>query len=154
MKLWQKNLFGLLFGAGFGGILAAGTLHEYDTIHSMLRMDEFYVYGFMGTAIMVSMATLWVFERNNTRTLVGEEIKLERSTPQKNHLKGGAIFGVGWAVAGTCPAPALVMLASGAFLAAVVIPGIFLGIHLASKGDNLGFGDGEHHSARESSVAV
>ena len=43
MKL---NLIGLLFGIAFGGVLAASNLHEYDTIHAMLRLDEFDVFWF------------------------------------------------------------------------------------------------------------
>ncbi len=144
------NFFGLFFGAGFGGILAAGTLHEYDTIHAMLRLDEFYVYGFMASGIMVATATLWIVERKQTRTLIGEEIKLQRSEPQTHHIKGAAVFGTGWAIAGTCPAPALVMLASGGILALIAITGIFLGIHLASKKGDLGFGDGEHRQVSSS----
>ena len=145
MSNWKMNFSGLLFGAAFGGILAAGKLHEYDTIHLMLRLDEFYVYGFMGSAILVATSVLWFIENRKMATIAGEKISLQRSKPRMKHIKGGAIFGIGWALAGTCPAPALVMLSSGAMLALVVIPGIFLGIHLGSKGESHNFGDGEHH---------
>ena len=53
--------------------------------------------------------------------------------PEPRHLKGGAIFGLGWAIAGTCPAPALVMISSGAALGLVAIAGIFLGLHLRER---------------------
>ena len=36
----RLNIIGLLFGIAFGGVLAASNLHEYDTIHAMLRLDE------------------------------------------------------------------------------------------------------------------
>ena len=37
----MKNSMGLLFGTCFGGLLGGANLHEYDTIHAMLRLDEF-----------------------------------------------------------------------------------------------------------------
>ena len=54
MNRFRKNIIGLAFGAMFGGVLAAGSLHEYDTIHNMLKLDEFYVFGFMGSAIFIA----------------------------------------------------------------------------------------------------
>ena len=71
---------------------------------------------------------------------------MSRSKPEAHHIKGGAIFGVGWAIAGTCPAPALVMVSSGAMLGLVAIPGIFLGLHLRERQamTALTAGDGEH----------
>ena len=152
MNKYQMNFFGLLFGVGFGGLLAAGTLHEYDTIHAMLRLDEFYVYGFMGSAILIATLALWLLERKDARTGCGEKIVFQRSKPESKHIKGAAIFGMGWAIAGTCPAPALVMLASGALLAALVIPRIFLGLYLGSRDGRQEFGDGEHYQASRSSL--
>ena len=35
MNRFRKNIIGLAFGAMFGGVLAAGSLHEYDTIHNL-----------------------------------------------------------------------------------------------------------------------
>ena len=130
MKL---NLIGLLSGILFGGILAGANLHEYDAIHAFLRLDDFYIAWFMGSAIAVSAPLLWWFERRGTDTPFGGRMKLSQSMPEAHHLKGGAIFGLGWAIAGTCPAPALVMISSGAALGLVAIAGIFLGLHLRER---------------------
>ena len=121
----RLNIIGLLFGIAFGGVLAASNLHEYDTIHAMLRLDEFDVFWFMASAIAVSAPLLYLLERRGMNTPFGGELSLSRSMPEKHHLQGGALFGIGWAIAGTCPAPALVMVSSGAVLGLVAIPGIF-----------------------------
>lgn len=140
------NLLGLLFGVLFGGVLAASELHEYDTIHAMLRLEELDVIWFMGSAIAVSMPLLWLLERRGLQTPLGGALRLSRSRPERHHLRGGALFGLGWAIAGTCPAPALVMVSSGALLGLVAIPGIFLGLRLHEWRSVAGLrvGDGEH----------
>lgn len=145
MKL---NLIGLLFGALFGGLLAGAQLHEYDTIHAMLRLDEPDVFLLMGSAIAVSAPLLWLIERRGMKTPFGGEFSLSRSMPQRHHIKGGALFGIGWALAGTCPAPALVMVSSGALLGLIAIPGIFLGLHIHEREsqNRLHVGDGEHRN--------
>ncbi len=142
------NAVGLLFGILFGAVLAGARLHEYDTIHNMLSFEEYDVFLFMASAIAVSAPLLWLLERRGFTTPLGGEFSLSRSKPEAHHIKGGAIFGVGWAIAGTCPAPALVMVSSGAMLGLVAIPGIFLGLHLRERQvmSALTAGDGEHRS--------
>lgn len=129
----QLNAIGLLTGALFGGILAGANLHEFDSIHSFLRLDDLYIAWFMGSAIAVSAPILWWLERRGTDTPLGGRLALSRAKPEAHHIKGGAIFGLGWAIAGTCPAPALVMVSSGALLGLVAIAGIFLGLHLRER---------------------
>jgi len=141
---------GLAFGAGFGFVLGAARLHEYATIHEMLRLRELDVFWFMGTAIAVSLPLLWLFERRQARTLFAGPLKLSRSRPERRHVVGGAIFGVGWALAGSCPAPALVLVASGGALGLVVVAGLFVGLHLGDRAlgrDASPVGDGEHNDA-------
>ena len=143
------KVLGLLFGAGFGFVLAAANLHEYDTIHKMLRLEEIDVFLLMGGAIGTSLPLLWWLERRRANTVIGGPLLLSRSKPRREHVVGGALFGVGWAVSGTCPAPALVMLVSGAGLAAVTITGLFVGLNLrdAHVRRNAGVAtaaDGEH----------
>jgi uncharacterized membrane protein YedE/YeeE len=142
---WPMNAVGLVCGALFGGLLAGAQLHEYDTIHAMLRLDEPDVFLLMASAIGVSAPVLFVLEHRRVRSLFAGVVALSRSRPQRHHYQGGALFGVGWAIAGTCPAPALVMVSSGAMLGLVAIPGIFLGLHLNERfGDVTPDGDGEH----------
>lgn len=129
----KLNVVGLLFGMGFGGILASFQLHEYDTIHAMLKLQEPDVFLFMGSAIATSLPLLWLIERRGIRTPLGGEFRLSRAKPQKHHIQGGALFGLGWAIAGTCPAPALVMISSGAWLGLVAMPGIFIGLYLRER---------------------
>ncbi len=141
----RLDLIGLLFGAGFGFVLGAARLHEYETIHRMLRFDEFDVFLLMGAAIATSLPLLWLLERRGTTTMLAGPLRLSRSKPERHHVIGGALFGAGWALAGTCPAPALVMLASGAGLAVVAIAGLFIGLHLRDRHVRIAtHGDGEH----------
>ena len=142
----RLNLTGLFAGAVFGGLLAGGRLHEYDTIHAMLRLDEPDVFLLMASAVGVAMPGLWWLERRGITTPLGGELALSRSMPERRHIQGGVLFGLGWAVAGTCPAPALVMVSSGAMLGLVAIAGIFLGflIREHQSGSAVARGDGEH----------
>ncbi len=141
------NLIGGLFGAAFGFVLAASQLHEYDTIHKTLRFEELDVFLLMGLAIGVSLPLLWILDRKQIRTIYGGRIRLSRSKVERHHIVGGALFGVGWALAGTCPAPALAMLSSGALYGAIAVVGLFIGLHahdLHMAGGLREEGDGEH----------
>ena len=144
----RLNLIGLVFGMGFGGLLTAATLNEYDTIHAMLRLDEFYVYFMMAAAIGVAAPLLWLLERRETNTPFGGRLSLSRSKPEPHHVKGGALFGMGWAIAGVCPAPAIIMIASGAWLGVIALVGIFFGLYLFERRpigvQSVQVGDGEH----------
>ena len=71
----------------------------------MLRLDEPDVYLLMASAILVSAPLLWILERRRVTTALGGQVSLSRSRPERHHVKGGALFGLGWAIAGTCPAP-------------------------------------------------
>jgi len=124
------NLVGLFIGIVFGAILAGMNLHEYDTIHEMLSLEDFTIFGFMASAVAVAVPLLWLLERRGMTTPLGGKLLLRREMPQRHHLRGGAIFGIGWAIAGTCPAPALVMVSSGAVLGLVAMAGIFVGLRL------------------------
>lgn len=143
----RMNLIGGLFGAGFGFVLAASQLHEFDTIHKTLRLEELDVFLLMGLAIGVSLPLLMILERRRVQTVYGGELKLSRSKIERHHIVGGALFGTGWAIAGTCPAPALAMLSSGALFGAIAVVGLFIGLFLRDRqvsAASAPIGDGEH----------
>lgn len=122
------NLLGLAFGIAFGFLIALGGLNDYEVIHNMLLLDDAQPFLIMGSAVAVAAPALWVLERRGWATRFGGPLELARSRPQRHHIAGAAIFGTGWAVAGTCPAPALAMGASGGLLGLVVVGGLFTGL--------------------------
>lgn len=124
------NRIGFVAGLAFGVILAGARLHEFNTIHRMLHFEELDAYLFMASAIAVAAPLLWILEKRRFSTLYGGRIQLSRSSIERRHILGSAVFGLGWALAGTCPAPALVMLGAGGILGGVVMLGLFGGLML------------------------
>lgn len=124
------NIVGLVFGAGFGFVLGAARLHEYETIHRTLRLQEPDVFLLMACAIGTSLPLLWLLERRRFVTRFGGPLALSKSPIKRDNIVGGALFGIGWALAGTCPAPALVMVTSGAWLGLVAVAGLFIGLRV------------------------
>lgn len=119
---------GFLFGTAFGFLIALAGLNNYEVIHNMLLLDDLQPFWIMGSAMTVALTILFVLERRGWVTPLGEVMTLGRSSIRHHHIVGAAIFGTGWALAGTCPAPALAMGASGAMFGFVVAGGLFAGL--------------------------
>ena len=124
------NRIGFLFGCAFGGVITAGRMNEYNVIHDGLRLTNLYVFFVMGSAVLVAMSLLFVLRRRGWVTPLGGPLGLSPSRIQRKHIYGGLVFGAGWAVTGTCPAPALAMVGSGGVLGLAVIVGIWFGLGL------------------------
>ena len=124
------NPFTLLVGLGFGFLIVATRLSDYTVIHDMLLLREPDVFLLMGSSFIVAMPLLWMLRRRNWKTPIGGELQLNRVKVERKHLYGGALFGAGWATAGTCPGPAIGMAAGGSVLGLIVMAGLATGIFL------------------------
>lgn len=127
------NLTGFLMGAAFGLTLAAARLNEYDVIHKMLLLQEFDVFLLMGSAMATAMPVLWLLRRRGWVTPLGGPLKVRQEPVARGTVLGAAVFGTGWAVAGTCPGPAVVMTAGGGVLGGVVMAGLLAGALLRER---------------------
>jgi uncharacterized membrane protein YedE/YeeE len=123
------NRAGFAFGLAFGFLIAAARLNDYNVIHNMLLLREPDVYLLMGSAVMTAMVLLGVLRARSWRTLNGP-LDITPARLERKHVAGSVIFGVGWAIAGTCPGPALAMTVGGGLLGLIVVAGLFLGIAL------------------------
>lgn len=121
------NLISLLVGAGFGFVLVAARLNEFDTIHQMLLLRELDVYFLMASAIGTAAPLLWLLRRTGWRTPLGEPLRVEQQPVTKDNMAGAVLFGAGWAVTGACPGPALVMTAGGAVMGVPLMAGLMVG---------------------------
>lgn len=117
-----------LVGAAFGFLVAAARLSDYQVIHDMLLLREPDVFLLMGSAVAVAAPILLFLEREHFRTPFGGALKVTRAPITRDNVAGAAVFGAGWAIAGTCPVPALAMTASGSVLGLCVAAGLFGGV--------------------------
>jgi uncharacterized membrane protein YedE/YeeE len=124
-----------LFGAAFGFLISWGQFSDPDRIRDMLLLSDAYLYLMMFSAIAVAFAGTWLLRRRHSRAvLTGELISVERTRPERRHIVGSAIFGVGWAVADSCPAPIAAQLTQGVLWSLFTIAGIFIGVELFLRG--------------------
>ena len=131
--MMNLNIVGLLVGTGFGFVLAAARLTDYDVIHNMLLLREFDVFFLMASAIGTAAPLLWLLRRSGWTTPYGGPLAVRQLPVERHNVAGAAVFGAGWAVAGTCPGPALAMTAGGSVLGVVVMAGLLTGAILRDK---------------------
>ncbi len=124
------NLFTFVVGLAFGFLIVASRLSDYTVIHDMLLLREPDIFLLMGSSFAVAMPLLWILRRRSWKTPIGGELQLNIVKVERKHLFGGALFGAGWAAAGTCPGPAIGMTVAGGVLGIVVMAGLGLGIIL------------------------
>ena len=117
----------LVVGLVFGFVLAAAQLHRYDVIHRMLLLQELDVFFLMASAIAVAAPGLFLLQRRGWSTPFGGPLRLYRPPVTRDTVLGAMVFGTGWAIAGTCPGPAIAMVATGSVPGLFVMAGIVTG---------------------------
>jgi uncharacterized membrane protein YedE/YeeE len=127
----RVRLAAIVFGAAFGFLISWGQFSDPDRIRDMLLLRDPYLYLMMFSAIAVAFTGTLVLRRRRARALLtGEPISVERTRPERRHIVGAAIFGVGWAIADSCPAPIAAQLTQGVLWSVFTIAGIFVGVEL------------------------
>lgn len=107
------NIKYLLVGTVFGIVFVKAEIISWFRIQEMFRLRSFFMYGVIGTAVVVGMISIWLIKKFNIKTMSGETIKFEDKKFSKGQIYGGLIFGIGWAITGACPGPLFAQLGSG-----------------------------------------
>lgn len=120
---------GVLFGAG----LAISGMADPERVRGFLDIfgdwDPTLVFV-MGGAVFV-MAIAWAIQRKMTAPLARADFSLPLKTQLDGPLIIGAVlFGIGWALAGLCPGPALIGLVLVPGSAAIFVIAMFCGMGL------------------------
>ena len=127
----RVRLAACLFGAAFGFLISWGQFSDPDRIRDMLLLRDAYLYLMMFSAIAVAGFGTWLLVRHRRRALLtGEAISVERTRPERRHIAGAAIFGLGWAVVDSCPAPIAAQLTQGVWWSLCTIAGVFIGVEV------------------------
>lgn len=116
-------------GLAFGFLLTASGLGDYTTIHRGLLFDDPYMFQVLGSAMAVATVGLALLRRRGS-TAFGGRLALPRRSVERRHVYGGAVFGVGFGLAGACPGTAVAMAATGGLGGLVVLAGLVGGLRL------------------------
>ena len=129
MTLIVSFLSGLVFGLGLivsGMANPAKVIGFLDVAGSWDPSLAFVMIG----AIAVGVVAFAV-ARRRTASFLGMDMKLPGERPIDRRLVGGSVvFGIGWGIAGICPAPGLVLLGMGQGKALVFVGAMLAGMAL------------------------
>lgn len=128
----RSALLGLPFGVAFGALLSWAGLSDPRVVEDMLLLRSFDVFMLMGSAMVVAAVGARVLRRAGAKALVdGTNIDWTTTPVTRSHVIGSAIFGVGWAVALTCPGPIAAQIGTGNLAGLATGAGVLGGVALA-----------------------
>ncbi len=123
---------GLLFGLG----LIAGGMTDPAKVKGFLDVAGAWDPSLgvvMGGAVLVALVA-FAAARRRARAWSGAPLLLPSTTQiDAPLLIGGVLFGIGWGIAGFCPGPAVVALASGSGAAALFVGAMAVGMLLHDR---------------------
>ena len=119
-------LIGFLIGCAFGAILFMGGATSYRRILGTLLLKDMWIIKLMMTAIGVGTLGIYLLDMGGLANMSVKPAYLW------GIAAGGAIFGVGWAVAGYCPGTCVVGSAEGKLDAIFTLLGALTGAFLFS----------------------
>ena len=127
MKLARFFLTGIFFGI----VLTKAEAVSWYRIYEMFHFQSFHMYGIIGTALFTGVIGLQLIKRYKIKDYSGLPINIiEKERGFWRYIIGGSLFGLGWALVGSCPGPIFILLGTGTYAIAVVLIGAVLGTYI------------------------
>lgn len=124
----MKYLKFFVIGTIFGIVMYKSEAASWFRIYEMFRFESFHMYGIMGSALALGVLGVYLIKKYKLKSVDGEPIKF---TPKEKsfhrYMYGGLIFGLGWALAGSCPGPIYTLIGAGYISIIVVLIGALIG---------------------------
>jgi uncharacterized membrane protein YedE/YeeE len=104
-----------LLGVLFGITLTKSEVLAWFRIQEMFRFQSPRMYLIIGSAVAVAAVSVALLKRLGSKAISGELIAIPPKTLGLGvrYAVGGAIFGLGWALTGACPAPLFALVGNG-----------------------------------------
>lgn len=124
MKLINFFLVGILFGI----VLTKSEAISWYRIYEMFCFQSFHMYGIIGVAVATGSIGIAIIKRSNIKGYKGVGIKIkDKKKSVTRYIMGGFVFGLGWALVGSCPGPIFILLGNGVLTVGIVLLGALLG---------------------------
>jgi uncharacterized membrane protein YedE/YeeE len=125
MKYFKFLFVGIIFGI----VLVKSEAVSWYRIYEMFKFESFHMYGIIGSAVITGIILLLVSK--NIKNINGGLMTVpKKDRGLARYLLGGAIFGLGWALAGACPGPMYILVGTGVFSMLIVILAAILGTYV------------------------
>lgn len=122
-----SNVKYLVVGVLFGIIFVKAEIISWFRIQEMFRFESFFMYGVIGSAVVVGAISVFLIKKLNIKTIQGEKIEFHDKTFNKGQIFGGLLFGLGWAMTGACPGPLFAQIGTGATVIVITLLSAILG---------------------------
>ena len=128
--MMKNKLLTLLMGIYFGIVLVKAQVVSWFQIRDMFTFKSPYMYLVITSAIAVGALSIFLIRRFQPRTIDGQVIEIRRKKLHKGVVIGSTLFGMGWAITGTCPGPIYAQIGTGSFITIVTFIGAMTGMYL------------------------
>ena len=123
-----------IIGVVFGVVLSWSGLTSPEIIRQGLLFQDPYLFLFFAGAMLTALVGLRILRTRAPRALLtGEPVEWDPVAPERRHVVGSALFGVGWGVAGACPGPIATQLGQGIAWGIPTTVGLVAGILLFAR---------------------
>ena len=100
-----------LVGIFFGVVLTQSEALSWYRIQEMFLFQSFHMYGIFASAVVLGAVFFRLVHAGKVRGLGGRRLAVQDKDPSwRRNLFGGLVFGVGWALTGTCPGPMFILV--------------------------------------------
>lgn len=93
----------------------------------MFLMEEAHMYLIIGSAVVVGIISIQILKKISGKPDSKKQFNFEGKTYHKGFIIGGLIFGIGWAITGSCPGPIFAQIGAGQINAIVTLFGAVIG---------------------------
>lgn len=122
-----SNLKYLVVGIFFGIVFVKAEIISWFRIQEMFHLQSFFMYGVIGSAVVIGLISVQIIKKFNIKTLQGEKIEIQPKVFSKGQIYGGLLFGFGWAITGACPGPLFAQIGTGVTVIVVTLISAILG---------------------------
>src|SRR3954453_3386692 len=120
---------GLIVGVVFGVVLSWSGMTSPNVIRQALLFEVSYLFLFFAAAVLTSVVGLRLV-RGRRALITGERVDWKSQRPERRHIVGSLVFGLGWGIADACPGPIATQLGQGIWWSVFTFAGVMLGVRI------------------------
>ena len=134
----MKNFLAFIFGGLFSvGLMVSGMSNPEKVLDFLDLFGDWaasLAFVMMGAIAVAFIPFQKAVRQPHPKTVYGEAIQLPKNTKiDRKLIFGSLLFGIGWGIAGICPAPSFTLIGLGYYQAIYFIIAMFVGVLLHRK---------------------